>query len=332
MTQIDVRRQQGVVHTEQQLKGLFPDRTGMVNPNTELAAAAEQGDIRIASAAWWGWDAADSTENLQRAFSAPVDTLIIPAMEGPWFTGPLILNGPKNVFFEPGAEIIARRGGFQDQRESLITLFRQSGIRLTGYGARLAMRRYEYAGPEYEWSQWRHALSLLESQGIVVEGFLIEESGGDGIYIGQKKGGVIPRDIHLRDLYILNNYRQGVSVISADGFLMEYTYIAGTHGTPPMAAIDFEPNNGLYGLTDCTVFRCVFEKNTGAALTVHLPNLTAYHLPVSININDTCILGNPLSMWIHGFGNGAYGSIVFSNCRVSGIGFQGRGKNFTITR
>ena len=71
MTQIDVRRQQGVVHTEQQLKGLFPDRTGMVNPNTELAAAAEQGDIRIASAAWWGWDAADSTENLLACLLLP---------------------------------------------------------------------------------------------------------------------------------------------------------------------------------------------------------------------------------------------------------------------
>ncbi len=329
---IDSHRQAGIAEQRTLLHSMFPERKIMTTPDSVLAHRAERGELNIASAAWWGWSGSNATEILQQAFSTRLDILVVPAMDGPWFCDPLTIDGPKQIIFEPGAELSAIEGGFHNQRESLVTLFRQSGVQMTGYGACLSMNRDDYSRKPYEWSQWRHALALLESQDIVIEGFTIKESGGDGVYVGQKKGGFIPRNIHLKDLYLLDNYRQGVSVISADGFLLDHCYISGTRGTPPMAAIDFEPNSGLYGLTACTVSRSLFEKNSGAALTIHLPNVSGYHPPVSISIEDSCILGYPLSAWIHGFGNGVNGRLSFSNCLVRGIGLTGRSKNFTISR
>ncbi len=330
LAEIDLAREKGRVMAETTIESYFPDRELMQRQDLARAAAAERGEISVASAAWWGWDETDSTVSLQRAFSSRVDVLVVPAMDGAWKAGPLFLDGPKHLILDPGSEIAAVDGGFRHQRGSLLTLYRQSGIRISGYGASLRMNREAYSRKPYEWSQWRHALTLLESQDIRVEGLSIEDSGGDGIYMGQKKGGFIPRNIHLKDLYLLNNYRQGVSVISADGFLMESCYISGSRGTPPMAAIDFEPNKGLFGLINCTVSHSLFEKNGGAALTVHLPNVTDFHPTVSITIRDTVILGYPLSVWIHGMESGAAGTLSFINCQVSGFGIIGHSKNFTV--
>ena len=194
------------------------------------------------------------------------------------------------------------------------------------------MRKEEYTRPPYVWSQWRHALALLESRQVHVEGLSIERSGGDGVYIGQSRGGEVPRDIRLTDLRLLENHRQGVSVISVDGFLMEYTYIAGTRGVPPSAAIDFEPNSGLYGITESVVSSCLFERNAGAALTIHMENQYAYHPPVSIRIEDTVIAGYPLSIWLGGLGNGIRGRVEFVNSRVSGLGYIQRSDVFSVVR
>lgn len=332
LTEIEQRRGAGIRESRTIIAELFPDRRQLAAENPEAARAAERGELSVASAAWWGWNNRDSTEILSRAFSAPVDLLIVPAGKGPWITGPLLLDGPRHLLFEPGAELLAKEGDFRKRRDSLLTLYRADDVTLTGYGARVAMRKNDYTKEPYQWSQHRHALAVLESQNISVQGFLIESSGGDGVYIGQDRDGLVPRNILLKDLFLQGNYRQGVSVISVDGFRMEYSHVSRNGGTPPGSAIDFEPNSGLYGLTNCIVLSCLFEKNLGSALTVHLPNVLDSHPPVSILIQDTHILGNPLALWVHGLWNGAQGSLEFRNTRVKGIGLMGRSESFSIIR
>ena len=332
LAEMDRRREEGAAESRRLIEKFFPDSGTLVSEDPEAARAAEAGELKAASAAWWGFDARDATDALAAALTAPVELLVIPAMEGPWISGPLEIDGPRHILFEPGAELLAREGDFREPRDTLLRIYRGKDVVLTGYGAGIAMRKSDYTKEPYQWSQHRHALAILESRDIRVEGFSIESAGGDGIYIGQRRGGPVPRNILLKNLVLRNNYRQGVSVISVDGFRMEYTHISHTGGTPPGAAIDFEPNSGLYGLTDCVVDSCLFEKNAGAALTVHLPNVLDTHPPVSILIRDSLILGNPLSLWVHGLGNGARGSLEFSNTRVRGLGITGRSESFRIIR
>lgn len=296
--------------------------------NLQAAAEAMEGRLRVASAAWWGWNRRDSTAALNGALKAPVDLLIVPAMDGPWLVGPLRIDGPKTIIFEAGCVVQAGKGAFLGKTDSLISVRRAEGLTLSGYGATLRMRGKDYRQAPYEASQWRHAVSLRESVGILVEGLTIEDSGGDGVYIGQDRGGVIPHDIVLRDLDLRDNHRQGVSVISAYNFRMEYCRVRGTRGTAPQAGIDFEPNSGVFGLALCVVHGCLFERNAGAAVHVHLEKMSGGQAPVSIVVEESALIGSPLAVWVGGLDNGVRGSVVFRDSVVRGLVNAASGDSF----
>lgn len=318
-------------------EGALPDIRA---PNSEAAAAAERGERHVASAAWWLKSAPSATAErasaltaaLDAAFAAPVDILLVPAIDGGWTVGPLALKGPREVVFEPGCLIQAAEGAFLGKGDCLISVEGVTGLRLIGYGARLEMRKEDYRAPPYEASQWRHALSVGESSGVQIEGFTIASSGGDGVYIGQRRGRSTPRNVILRDLHLVDHFRQGVSVIAADGFLMEDCLIEGTVGHAPQAGIDFEPNSGLYGFTDCVVRRCLFRENAGAAVHLHLTNLNAEHPPVSIRVEDSALIGSPLALWVRGLGGGAHGSLVLNNSPLDGLTTVERSATFAVER
>ena len=296
-----------------------PGMPDIRSSNRAAAEAAMDGRLRVASAAWWGWDRHDSTRALNGAFKAPVEVLIVPAMDGPWIVGPLRLDGPRTVIFEAGCVVLAAKGAFRGRDDCLVSVLRTGGLTLSGYGAAFRMRGSDYRKAPYEPSQWRHALSLRDSGKILIEGLRIEHSGGDGVYIGQSRGGFIPHDIVLRDLDLRSNHRQGVSVISARGFLMEYCRVRSTRGTAPQAGIDFEPNSGVFGLTGCVVRRCLFKRNAGAAVHVHLSKMNASQPPVSISVEESALIGAPLAVWVAGLGNGVRGDVVFMNSIVRGL-------------
>lgn len=293
-------------------------------PNAIEAARAALGEIRVASAAWWGWDPEIATDSLNAALAAPIDVLIVPAMESPWLVGPLFVTGPKTVLFEPGCVIAAAEGEFLGKNDCLITIRNQSNVELVGYGSRLLMRKDDYGSPPYEPSQWRHAVALLGSRSIDISGFSIEKSGGDGIYVGQKAGEAIPSDISLRDLAISGNHRQGVSVISARNLVLSHSIVTGTSGHAPQAGIDFEPNRGVFGFQNCRVTECVFENNAGSAVHIHLDRLTETHQPIDIRIDRSAILGKPVAVWINGLRNGASGTVTFDQNTIRGLRIVGR--------
>ena len=60
----------------------------------------------------------------------------------------------------------------------------------------------------------------------------ITESGGDGIFIFGA------HNVQIRDCLVDRHYRQGLSIISARGVLVERCTFADTNGTEPAAGID----------------------------------------------------------------------------------------------
>ncbi len=326
---LSVRQQAGVERSKEKLASMrkshgLPD---LYSANREAARKAERGELRIASAAWWGWSAENSTAYLNAALSAPLDLLVIPKMAGPWIAGPLFVDGPKSILIESGSEIIAAEGEFHGRGDCLLTIRHNTGLRIEGYGARLAMRKNDYRSALYEPSQWRHAVAILESENIEVSGLSIERSGGDGVYIGQKSGGRVPTNIRLTDLRLSDHFRQGVSVIAAHGFTLEYSTISGTNGHQPQAGIDFEPNRNVYGLVNCKVASCVFQDNAGASIHIHLTHLGASHPPTSIRVTDSIIRGNPVAIWAQGMGPELSGCVEFENNRISGLKIIKKGEN-----
>ena len=266
----------------------------VVVPRPDLIAKARVGELAEVHASWWGFDPEDSTAFLQSALSSGMRRIVIDKMESPWISRPLRGASNQTVVFEQGAEIVAKKGEFMNAGDCLLTYFRATNVTLRGSsGSGLRMNRWDYHAAPYPKGEWRHALSLRSCANFTIEGMSISESGGDGIYVGVDEKSKEPnRNIVVRDCTLDKNYRQGISVISADGFLVERTSMNNTKGTWPSAGIDFEPNHPWEVVTNCVMRDCVCEGNAGSGIDVALGPLGPTSPPISVSVVNCRFSGN----------------------------------------
>jgi polygalacturonase len=288
-------------------------------PNAEAVQEVLSGKRTVANARWWGFDAEDATECLQAAINSGARTVTVPYMGHDWIVRPITLRSNQEIIFEPGVVVQAKKGEFKGRNDSLFFAAGASDITLRGYGATLRMRKKDYMTSEYTKAEWRMVLRLLSCKRVTVLGLNLESSGGDGIYIGVS--GDTQRyceDIVIRDVTCYDNYRQGISVISAVNLLIENCVLANTWGTPPGAGIDLEPNHASEKLVNCVIRNCVMENNEGAGMFVYLKNLSRESDPVSIRF-ENCYVPSGKDVGI-GVGaakdDGPEGLILFENCTV----------------
>jgi hypothetical protein len=267
--------------------------TGKIPANpADLAKEIQSGKRVVACASWWGFDPDDSTKILQAAIDSGVKKLIVNNMGKPWIVDKIQLAGDQEIMFERGVVIQAKRGAFKGKADSLFTASLKQNIILNGYGAEFRMWRQDYDDPgQYDHAEWRHTLSIRSCTNVRVYGLTLAESGGDGIYLGVTRRGITNKDIHIKDVNCLNNYRQGVSVISAENLLMENCIFKNTAGTAPMAGIDFEPNMPDEKLVNCVMRNCVSENNKGGAYEFYLKQLTATTEPISVRLENCRSIG-----------------------------------------
>ena len=266
----------------------------VVVPRPDLIAKARVGELAEVHASWWGFDPEDSTAFLQSALSSGMRRIVIDKMESPWISRPLRGASNQTVVFEQGAEIVAKKGEFMNAGDCLLTYFRATNVTLRGSsGSGLRMNRWDYHAAPYPRGEWRHALNLRSCANFTIEGMSISESGGDGIYVGVDEKSKEPnRNIVVRDCTLDKNYRQGISVISADGFLVERTSMNNTKGTWPSAGIDFEPNHPWEVVTNCVMRDCVCEGNAGSGIDVALGPLGPTSPPISVSVVNCRFSGN----------------------------------------
>lgn len=301
------------------------DAAGAAPRGTDPQAvqAVLAGTQKTAYAAWWGFQSEDSTAALQGAIDSGAEKVIVEEMGKPWIVTGIRLASDQEIVFEKGVTIEARRGAFRSKGDSLFTASGKKNITLRGYGATLRMWREDYADPEkYEKSEWRHALSIRSCSGVRVLGLTIADSGGDGIYLGVSQRGATNSDVLIKDVICDRNYRQGISVISAERLVIEDCVLSNTGGTAPMAGIDFEPNDPSERLVDCVMRRCLAEGNQGDGYVLYLKNLGRDSAPISIRLEDCRAVGNRC-----GFrfitGNGEERSAVGGRMEVVNGRFEG---------
>jgi len=290
--------------------------TASCQVNQEMIDKVAAGEVTEAKASWWGFDPEDSTQALQAAINSGAAKLIVEDMGSPWIVTPLQLASNQEIVFEEGCEILAKRGEFKGRNDTLFTARGVENLTLRGYGATWRMWRDDYDNPElYEKAEWRHCLTLRDTNNINIYGLTLAESGGDGIYFGA--GGDGNRNIHIKDLVCDKNYRQGISVITAENVLIEDSTLSNTGGTPPAAGIDWEPNHPNERIVNFVMRNCVSENNEGHGYTFYLPNMHAETEDVSVllencrSVNDRVAAGittgNAPDQTVGGY-------ITFSNC------------------
>ena len=94
----------------------------------------------------------------------------------------------------------------------------------------------EHTGSEGEWG---HGIIILKSKNVTIEGLNVKSCWGDCIYVGNESSNIIIDNCSLND-----GRRQGISVTSADGVVINGCTITNVFGTAPQHGIDIEPNKG----------------------------------------------------------------------------------------
>lgn len=242
------------------------------------------GKETVANAAWWGFDAIDSTQAIQGAINSGARKVIIPYVGKEWVVRSIKLASNQEIVFEPGVVVTAKKGAFKGKRDCLFSADDLSNITLRGYGATLRMRKADYDSYRYTKSEFRHVIRLLGCSNINILGLRLESSGGDGIFIGTITPRPYPpcKNVLIRDCICDNNYRQGISVTSVDKLLIENCVLSNTGGTAPAAGIDLEPNHGGNMLVNVVISNCVSENNGGSGFIASISNLNVRSREVSI--------------------------------------------------
>lgn len=238
-------------------------------------ARVAAGELDEAYASWWGYDGVDDTEALQAALNSRASRIVIDRQAGSWVARPLEVPSNKEIVFQEGVELLAKRGEFKGITDTLMRIRSAENVTLRGEGkgAMLRMHKADYHTDEYQKAEWRHGISILSSKNIRIENLTIKETGGDGIYLGIAKRGVPPTDIVIKKVICDGNNRQGISVISAVNMLIEDTHMINTEGTAPQAGIDFEPNRDDEPLRDIVMRNCLTANNKGGGYMFYLPNM-----------------------------------------------------------
>ncbi|NUQ65452.1 MAG: right-handed parallel beta-helix repeat-containing protein [Pirellulales bacterium] len=307
--------------------GYLVARADEIQRNGQAIREVLSGKCRVAHAAWWGFSAEESTQSLQSAINSGAEKVIVEKMPGPWIVDKIELANDQELFFEPGVVVLAKKGAFRGTADSLLTAWNKKNIKLTGPGATLRMHRADYDSPAYKKAEWRHVLSLRGCDQVIVAGLTLAESGGDGIYLGTGRNGEPNRHVTIRDVICDRNYRQGISVISAENLLIENCTLTNTAGTAPAAGIDFEPNHPRERLVHCVMRNCTIENNQGYAIHIYARPLDGTSVPVSMRIENCVTRGtNALSASVItscGPTGPLKGEIEFVDCRFEDSGHTG---------
>lgn len=300
---------------------------GAVEKDAKAIDEVARGVRSTAKASWWGYDEKEATAALQAAIRSGAKKLIVDRMPGPWIVDKLELASDQEIEFEPGVEVLAKKDAFQGKVDSLFNGRGVKNVRLSGAGATLRMRRSDYAAAPYSKAEWRHVLNFHGCENVTIEGLTLAESGGDGIYLGTGRGGETNRNFVIRKVVCDANYRQGISIITAENLLIEDCVLKNTAGTAPAAGIDFEPNHPREKLVNCVMRNCVIENNQGYAIHVYARQFDATTAPISLRMENCVTQGTnakSLSLITSAGEKGAVrGTIDVVNCRFLDAGKAG---------
>jgi len=270
----------------------------LAQADTGKIAQVQSGALKTANASWWGFDKTDATECLQNAINSGAAKVIVDNTGSDWIINkPIKLAANQTIVFADGVVVQAKEDCFHGKNDSLFVASGLSNIEMIGEGkAVLRMRKEDYQdATRYTKAEWRMGISLHDVTNFTMRNLTVANTGGDGLYVGATANGAC-KNILVEDCIFDSNNRQGISVISVDGFMVRNSQFINTDGTNPQAGIDFEPNHPGQQLTNCVMENCLFADNTGGGVDIYAVHLDGNTPPISIIIKDSVIRGNSVGL------------------------------------
>lgn len=273
---------------------------------TSVASANPGPDATAVRASQFGFDPVDATPALTAALASGADVVIIDNVGQDWVTRPLwIERDDLTVILEDGVTLRGLAGGFPDTRDGIWRIHGRRNVKLIGYGATCVMNKPEYTG------EWRSIVRMGTSESITVEGMVCANAPGDGIILGAGS-----KNVTIRNVVCDGNKRNAISVIYADGLLIEGCALINTEGTLPQAGIDMEPDTAVQLIKDVVVRDTVFAGNKTYSFEINLMRYNASSTPASVLV-ERCYMGPTADAVVHvqpGTRGPASGSVTFRDC------------------
>lgn len=145
-------------------------------------------------------------------------------------------------------------------------------------GGTLQGERESHIGTEGEWG---FCIEIINnSKNILIKDIKLINSWGDGLYINEAS------NIKTQNIICDNNRRQGLSIISVDGYFSLNDTFINTNGTAPSAGVDIEPNSNTNILKNIVFENPTTYNNEGNGIILYLLRLQDSQNSVDITINN----------------------------------------------
>ena len=266
-------------------------------------------------------DGTDETTAFQNILNASIGKrLYIPLQQGSnYLTGQLIIPSNIIIEFQPGVlfkatdDLIQTDPGF----EALFRLEGSENVTIYANNAVFYMNKSAYSG------EHNHIFMINGAKNVSIYDANANDSGGDGFYIsGFNTSRKHSENVKLIRCKANNNRRQGLSIISVNGLIVDDCDFGNTDGTSPMAAIDIEPEHYTDYLSDIKINNCRAKNNTGVGYIIALDRLPLT-VEVSIEFNNCLAYGNARGYRIDSVKDNSKGKITFINCESKNSKFNG---------
>jgi polygalacturonase len=237
----------------------------------------------------------DDTAALQRAIDAlPVagGTVHVPA--GRYAidaTRKLRLRSHMHLQLAPGAELLA----IPNDAERSYVILVEDVVDVEVSGGHIRGDRLRHHGTKGEWG---HGVATRGASRVTLRDMRVSECWGDGISIGSnpsRRGRIVApsEDVLVARVTCTGNRRQGLTIGRSRRVRVVDSEFLDTHGTPPAAGIDIEPDSGDppdgTGARDVVIERCLLRGNRG-------PGIQLFKRVRGVRIANCRLLGNGIGV------------------------------------
>lgn len=169
------------------------------------------------------------------------------------------------------------------------------------YAPKIEGDRYIHLGTDGEWGM---GINILNSSNVKIINANISNCWGDGIYLGSKSNRSTNSKILIEGGVIDNNRRNGISVISVNGLIVDRVLLSNSNGTLPMAGIDFEPNSNSETLKSISVSNTISYNNGDVGFLIYLGSMLGVKFKeVQIRLTNCTDITSKKSISIPGLRN-----------------------------
>ncbi|MBP4141515.1 right-handed parallel beta-helix repeat-containing protein [Flavobacterium sp. P4023] len=191
----------------------------------------------------------------------------------------LVIPSNSRIFFNKNSAIFYK-GPAKGRLSDIVKIYNVSNVKI--YNAKITGSKKEIVPQTGEWSA---GICILNSSNIEINNFKINSTWGDGVFIGSENGSV-SSDIIIKNGFIDNARRDGISITSANNLLVDSVFIANTSGTLPMTGIQIEPSLNSETLNNITLSN-IYTFNNPGGLGINLNTFSSKNNPkknVRVNV------------------------------------------------